>query len=208
MAVMSSAGGEYGKPCVFGFAICVRASIKCGGKILPLFSARRRMPHAALALKKNLWGTWLSKISDNEHSTAALGHSEIAAVKHAPRNPIPAFDHENAEDFRKVSSLVGRKKSGNIFHDKPTGSQFAQDARKLVKESSALSGEPGAQSCDRDILAGNSRRNAIDGLEVSLANMGNIGESMNGWPMVSQHSSAKFITFHLPFDLESTPFET
>ena len=45
-------------------------------------------------------------MSDNEHSTASLGDSEISAVEHTPRKPIPAFDHENAEDFREVSPLV------------------------------------------------------------------------------------------------------
>jgi hypothetical protein len=76
------------------------------GNVLPRFAARLRIPCAALGLKKNLGGTWPSKTSDNEHSTATLGDSEISAVEHTPLNPIPAFDHENAEDFRKVSSTV------------------------------------------------------------------------------------------------------
>ncbi len=78
------------------------------GNSLPRFSALRRIPLAAFGLKKNLCGTRLSKTSDNEHTTAALGDSEKLAVEHTPANPIPAFDHENAEDFRKVSSSVGR----------------------------------------------------------------------------------------------------
>ena len=98
--------GARGSVSVWGMARVARAACKWDGKIRPRFSARRRMPRAALALKKNLCGTRVSKISDNEHSSASLGHSEISAVKHAPRNPIPAFDHENAEDFRKVSSSV------------------------------------------------------------------------------------------------------
>lgn len=114
-----------------------RAVRKWCGNTRPRFSARRKIPLAARGVKKNRGGTRLSKTSDKEHSAASLGHSEVAAVEHAPRNPIPAFDHENAEDFRKVSSFVGRKNSGNIFEHKPSGSKLAQDARKLVKESSA-----------------------------------------------------------------------
>ena len=114
-----------------------RAVRKWGGNTRPRFSARRKIPLAARGVKKNRGGTRLSKTSDKEHSAASLGHSEVAAVEHAPRYPIPAFDHENAEDFRKVSSSVGRKKSGNILEHKPSGSKLLQDSRKLVKESSA-----------------------------------------------------------------------
>jgi len=112
------------------------------------------MPAAARGLKKNLSGTWGSKTSDKKHSFAALGHAEIPAVEHAPRNPIPALHHENPEDFRKVSPFVAREKSGNIFEDKPTGSKFTQAARKLVKEASTLAFKARALPGDADILTG------------------------------------------------------
>ena len=76
-----------------------------GGNFRPRLFARLRIPVAALFFKKNLSGTWSSKTSDNVHSTAALGDSEMLAVKHTPRYPIPALDHENPLDLRKVSSV-------------------------------------------------------------------------------------------------------
>ena len=110
------------------------AACKRGGNVRPRFFARRKIPEAAFALKKNLCGAWLSKTSDNEQTAAALGDSEKLAVKHTPLNPIPALDHEKPEDFRKVSSVVTTEKSGNILEEEPSGSKLVQDSRKLVNE--------------------------------------------------------------------------
>jgi hypothetical protein len=62
------------------------------------------MPLQAVALKKNRCGTApVSKMSDNEHTAAALGHSEELSVKHSVGEPIPEFDHA-PENGTKVPS--------------------------------------------------------------------------------------------------------
>jgi hypothetical protein len=64
------------------------------------------MPLQAVALKKNRCGTaCVSKVSDNEHTAAALGHSEILSVKHSVGEPIPEFD-QAPEYGTKVPSSV------------------------------------------------------------------------------------------------------
>ena len=146
------------------------------GSSRPLACALRRIPAAARGVKKNLCEAWLSKTSDNEHSAASLGDSEKLAVEHTPRNPIPALDHENAEHFRKVSAAVATEKSGNILEDKPSGSKLAQDSRKLIKEASALPGETGPFAGNRDILAGDARRDATDRFEILRSNFLDIAE--------------------------------
>src|SRR5262252_3861353 len=116
------------------------AVIKRGGKVLPRFSARRRMPAAALADSQYRLGTGLvSKTADNEHATATLGHSEPPRVQNSVRPPVPelAQPHENAG---KVPSCVGGKQSGNILNDAPAWPQFGQDAFKLKPERAALAG--------------------------------------------------------------------
>ena len=65
----------------------LRASRACRkriGNARPRFAARARTPVVATGLKKNLWGAWPSKTSDNEHATAALGDSENPAVETTP----------------------------------------------------------------------------------------------------------------------------
>jgi hypothetical protein len=64
-------------------ATLANASSKWAGNVLPRFSARRKMPDAALADSEYLAGTLCggSRISDrlgsdDEHSPSALRHSE------------------------------------------------------------------------------------------------------------------------------------
>src|SRR5690606_37491247 len=57
---------------------CCKARSNIGGKAFPRLSARRRMPRQAVALKKYRCGSSpVSKMSDNEHTAASLGHSEV-----------------------------------------------------------------------------------------------------------------------------------
>jgi hypothetical protein len=65
------------------------------------------MPLQAVALKKYRGGrTPVSKISDNEDATAALGNSNVLSVKHSVPEPIPEFD-QAPEDGTKIPSFVG-----------------------------------------------------------------------------------------------------
>jgi hypothetical protein len=170
-------------------------------------SARRKIPSAARGLKKNLWGAWSSKMSDKEHPTAALGDSEKLAVEHTPRNPIPASHHEKAEDFRKVSALVRTEQSGNIFEDKPSGSKFAQDSRKIVNEASALPREPLPLACDADVLARDPRRDAIDREEVLRSTVLDVVEAFGLGESSLEDPLAERVDFNLPDGFEACPLE-
>jgi hypothetical protein len=87
-------------------AALVSANAKGVGNSLPLLAARRRIPAQAFWLKKNRCGTSpISKISDNEHTLAALGQSEILSVKYSVGEPIPDFPQAR-EDGTKVPSPI------------------------------------------------------------------------------------------------------
>jgi hypothetical protein len=59
-------------------ATALSACSKGGGKVLPRFSARRRMPRQARPLNQYRCGTSpSSKMSDNEDATPSLGYSEM-----------------------------------------------------------------------------------------------------------------------------------
>jgi len=88
-------------------ARCSSANLKKGGNSLPRFSARRRIPRAAFGLKKYLRGTSVSKMSDNEHTAAALGHSEILSVKNPPAHAIPEFDQPSKDGGKVPSPVAG-----------------------------------------------------------------------------------------------------
>ena len=60
-----------------------------------------------MALKKNRCGTSaVSKVSDNEHTAAALGHSKELSVKHSVGEPIPEFDHAPKYGTKVPSSVA------------------------------------------------------------------------------------------------------
>ncbi|WP_297846278.1 hypothetical protein [Pseudomonas sp.] len=76
------------------------------GKTFPRFSARRRMPRQAMALKKYRCGTSpVSKISDNEDATAALGYSEVLSVKNSVGDPIPELPQDPEEGSKRPASF-------------------------------------------------------------------------------------------------------
>jgi hypothetical protein len=61
------------------------AVLSATGNSRPRFSARRKIPAAALGLKKNLPGTAPSSTSaSDEDASPPLGHSEVSAVQHSP----------------------------------------------------------------------------------------------------------------------------
>ncbi|MBP9756650.1 MAG: hypothetical protein KBD40_16770 [Phenylobacterium sp.] len=61
-----------------------------------------------MALKKYRGGTLpgASSVSDNEHTTAPLGHSEELSVKHSVGEPIPELA-QRPEEGTKVPPFAG-----------------------------------------------------------------------------------------------------
>jgi len=80
-------------------ATWVSARKSVDGSSRPRFSARRRIPAQARALKKYRCGTApVSKMSDNEHTPSSLRdspskpvHSDVLSVQHSVREPVPEF---------------------------------------------------------------------------------------------------------------------
>jgi len=98
------------------------------GNCFPLFSARRRIPAQAFGLKKNLCGRGpVSKVSDNEHTTASLGHSEVLSVKDSVCEPIPEFSHR-PEEGTKVPSTIATEDTRHVFPYEPSGLKVVKNA--------------------------------------------------------------------------------
>jgi hypothetical protein len=65
------------------------------------------MPLQAVALKKNRRCTApVSSTSDNEHTAASLGHSEVLSVENPVGEPIPELA-QHPEEGAKIPSSVG-----------------------------------------------------------------------------------------------------
>jgi len=79
------AGEPDGPRPLYAAAKRIKTSRSIGSKGVCCFVARRRIPAHATALKKYRCGSLpVSKMADNEDSTATLGHSEELSVQ----NPV------------------------------------------------------------------------------------------------------------------------
>ena len=69
--------------------------------------ARRKIPAAALGLKKNLGGTSSSSTSGKDEDAApSLGHSEVAAIQHSPGEVVKPDLAEDRADHRELGAIV------------------------------------------------------------------------------------------------------
>nr|WP_235212075.1 hypothetical protein [Sphingopyxis sp. LC81] len=132
--------------------------LKDGGRFLPIRSTLRRIPVAALGLKKYFCGTsCVSMEGNNVDSTTLLGDSEVFTVKHTPCDTIPEFV-QRLEYDGEVTSSVARQKPVNIFEDNSSWRTVSNERDKVVKESRLAPSKPRPlpHSCKREVLAGES----------------------------------------------------
>lgn len=92
-------------------------------------------------------------MSDNEHSTAPLGHSEVACIEHPPSDAVPEVGQRCQYDS-EVPTAVRGEKSGYVLNEQPGGSKSIGDASEFVEEATAGSGESGSVPCNAEVLAG------------------------------------------------------
>jgi hypothetical protein len=146
---------------------------KRSGNVFPRRSARRRIPAHAFGLKKYRSGSGSgSKMSDNETTLAALGHSEELSVQHSPREAIP----ELAKGPEKAPEGVGAvgQNSGDVFPDEPPRAKRLSQSRKFKREVAALVSESASKPGDAEGLAGCSSDEEVD---AAIASSKSICES-------------------------------
>lgn len=134
--------------------------------VRPRFWALRRIPRADTGETKYFGGAMGSSTSvrqgEQEHPSSPLGHSEVLRVEDPPRHAIPEVC-QGVEDDAHVDAAVRAEQTGNVLHENGSGSKSRDDPVELVPESGALPREPGAASCDADILAGKPSGDEIRG---------------------------------------------
>lgn len=95
--------------------------------------ARLRIPWAALEERKKRGSGVVSKISDNEESTASLWDSEVTTVKDTVGERIAAFGQRRENDG-EISSGVGREEAGYIFKDEVGGLKSVKGCGEVKEE--------------------------------------------------------------------------
>ena len=167
------------------------ACLKGAGNALPLFSARRRMPRQAVALKKNRGGTSpVSKISDNEHATAALWNSEVLSVENAVGEPIPEFCHPS-EDGSKVPSSVRRQDTGDVLPYQPSGPCAISKAEIFEGQVATVVSQSASKAGDAERLAGGASDKKVNWSIFGAFDFGEVAAEGDVGIMMSEHSAGR-----------------
>ena len=129
---------------------------------MPRFAARRRIPAQARGLKKYRCGTApVSKVSDNEHTAASLGHSEVLSVKDSVGPPVPEF-LQRREEGAKGPPPVRRQDSGDVFPDNPPGTESANHSEIDEGQLTTRISQSSSESGDGEALAGRSSNDNVN----------------------------------------------
>ena len=170
----------------------IKASRNALGSSFPLFSARRRIPRQAVALKKYRRGTSpVSKMSDNEDATAPLWYSKELSVKHSVGEPIPEFD-QPSEDGSKVPSASRRQDAGHVLPNQPSGAEALSKPKKFEGQVATVIGQAASKARDRERLAGGSSNKKVDWFIFVLPNVREVAVQRGCGPARFQDRAGKW----------------
>jgi hypothetical protein len=153
----------------YAAATCCKARASIGGKSFPRFSARRRIPRQAVALKKYRRGTLpVSKMSDNEHTPSSLRdspakpvHSHVLSVKDSVAPPIPEFS-QRPEEGSKVPSAVAGQYARHVLPNHPSGANAFNQPKIDKHEVPARVSQSLSESGDAETLARGASANKVN----------------------------------------------
>jgi hypothetical protein len=99
-----------------------------------------------LAESENFGSGLSSRMSDNEHTAASLGHSEPLSVKHPPDHAIPEVN-ERGYDGCEISTTSRREEPGNILTDNPAGIRLSNEPVELPPERATVRSQSSTFAC-------------------------------------------------------------
>jgi hypothetical protein len=168
------------------------AAAKWPGKMRPRRSARRRIPVAALGLKKYFRGTVeeSSSTADKEHSTPSLGDSEISAVQNPVAPSKPALG-QCRKDGVEVASSVASKEPWNILKDESLHVELAGNPQKLVEQTRACAAQPFALPGYAHVLAREAADQPVNRRQVRRSDRADIIKLRHIRPVLREHLQAE-----------------
>jgi hypothetical protein len=146
------------------WATARRTASKRSGNLLPRFSARRRIPAAALGLKKYLGATCSSRTSGKDEDTPPpLGYSEEPGVKNTPGEVMKPEVGQTPEDGSEVPSGMRTEQTWDVLNKNESSgpNKLACDSGELEEEGGAGTFESGAPAGDGEVLTGESAAEEI-----------------------------------------------
>tara|TARA_R110002020_G_scaffold266483_34_gene481506 strand:+ start:851 stop:1474 length:624 start_codon:yes stop_codon:yes gene_type:complete len=187
---------------LYASATADKAWCNIGGSVLPRFSARRRIPRQARALKKYRCGTPpVSKISDNDDTPPSLRdspskpvHSHELSVKHSVCEPKPEFRHPPEKGSKRPSS-VDRQRTGDVLPNEPSGTVAICDSKISESEVSPRVSQPLAKSRDGERLAGGAPNEKIESCIGPLLKPRHVSKIRYVWVVMGEHRTREWLDF-------------
>jgi hypothetical protein len=139
-ATTESSGESRHGVCVCGGHVATirNACSNASGNRRPRRSARVRIPAHALGLSRYRSGASACKISDNEDSTATLGHSEPACIQHSPSDVHRPDFCQRVEDRCEVVALIAAEGTDDVLPDDESGLNRSSCITHLLDDSDGL----------------------------------------------------------------------
>jgi hypothetical protein len=128
------------------------------GNSLPRFAARRRMPVAARADRKNLGGvvgcsTSASVEGDDEHPASSLRHSEVSSVENAVTPHVPEFRHATLEGVEVPTAMTGEESRYVFEEDRGRSVSLHKVEEGIGEAAPGVGAHASPLPCDAEILA-------------------------------------------------------
>jgi hypothetical protein len=127
-------------------------------------------------------------MSDNEHTAASLGHSEVLSVQHSVGEPIPEFD-QPPEDGTKVPSSVARQNAGDVLPHHPAGPCAVSKPKKLEGQVAAVVSQSSSEARDAEGDAGRSSDQKVNCSIFVAPNCGEVPVKRDVRPVVLEDSA-------------------
>ena len=180
------------------FTTSCNAALSKAGNSFSRLSARRIIPRHAFALKKNRCGTApVSKVSDNEHTAASLGHSEVLSVQHPVGPPIPELA-QRPEEGTKIPSLSAGQDAGDVFPDNPSRPVTPSDCKKCKHEVPSRVFESSPQTGDAERLTGGSSDKKVNCFIGPLSELSHVPAIRDVRVMVRENGTWELLNLRKP----------
>jgi hypothetical protein len=134
-------------------------------------------------------------VGQEEKPFPPVRSAHVACAEHVPRRIEPERG-QVTEHFREGVPIVSGKEPRDVLHEHESRSNVSNDPAILTPEARPLAAEPGALSCEADVLAGKTAaddvdsRESVDGADVVISN--SVG------PMLCENFTAPRVPFDLP----------
>jgi hypothetical protein len=146
-------------------ATSASAAANASGNCFPRLSARRRMPLQALPESEYRGGTFACKICDKEDTTAPLRYSEPLRVQNTPRDVNRPDVSKRPENDCHISPACAAEQSGDVLNNSDGWTYGVEDAGELEEESASFTVKSGASSGNRQVLAGETADDDVNGFD-------------------------------------------